>query len=60
MNKIAEVAMDAEARMCESQSHGYKGACVGDHNCALVCRNEGFSGGRCQGLRHRCFCTRLC
>ncbi|KAJ7957122.1 Defensin-like protein [Quillaja saponaria] len=49
-----------EARMCESNSHGYKGACLRDHNCALVCRNEGFSGGRCRGFRHRCFCTRLC
>nr|WGC54890.1 plant defensin protein PDF2.1 [Gerbera hybrid cultivar] len=50
----------AEARMCQSQSHGYRGACFHDHNCALVCRNEGFSGGRCRGFRRRCFCTRLC
>nr|GEV63003.1 defensin-like protein 1 [Tanacetum cinerariifolium] len=35
----------AEARMCQSQSHMYHGACLRDHNCALVCRNEGFSGG---------------
>ncbi|CAN1316971.1 Defensin-like protein 6 [Linum perenne] len=26
----------------------------------MVCRNEGFSGGRCKGFRRRCFCTRLC
>ncbi|KAI5679153.1 hypothetical protein M9H77_10103 [Catharanthus roseus] len=50
----------AEARMCESQSHGYKGPCLRDHNCALVCRTEGFSGGICQGFRRRCFCTRRC
>ncbi|KAI5679154.1 hypothetical protein M9H77_10104 [Catharanthus roseus] len=50
----------AEARMCQSQSHGYRGPCFRNHNCALVCRNEGFSGGRCRGFRHRCFCTRLC
>nr|P83399.1 RecName: Full=Defensin-like protein 1; AltName: Full=Cp-thionin I; AltName: Full=Cp-thionin-1; AltName: Full=Gamma-thionin I [Vigna unguiculata] len=47
-------------RVCESQSHGFKGACTGDHNCALVCRNEGFSGGNCRGFRRRCFCTLKC
>jgi hypothetical protein len=55
-----EMVMPSEARVCESQSHKFKGPCVGDHNCALVCRNEGFSGGDCKGLRRRCFCTRLC
>ncbi|PWA34808.1 defensin-like protein [Artemisia annua] len=50
----------AEARVCQSQSHMYHGACLRDHNCALVCRNEGFSGGRCRGFRRRCYCTRLC
>ncbi|KAF5763189.1 putative defensin, plant, knottin, scorpion toxin-like superfamily [Helianthus annuus] len=50
----------AEARMCQSQSHMFHGTCMRDHNCALVCRNEGFSGGKCRGFRRRCFCTRLC
>ncbi|XP_054822800.1 defensin-like protein 1 [Prosopis cineraria] len=50
----------AEGRMCESQSHGFKGTCMRSHNCALVCRNEGFSGGRCRGFHRRCFCTKLC
>ncbi|KAK6266222.1 hypothetical protein QUC31_017059, partial [Theobroma cacao] len=54
------VAQPAEGRVCESKSHKFKGPCLGDHNCALVCRNEGFSGGRCRGFRHRCFCTKLC
>ncbi|XP_060967059.1 defensin-like protein 1 [Cannabis sativa] len=49
-----------EGRMCESQSHHYEGACVIDHNCATVCRTEGFSGGKCKGFRRRCFCTRQC
>ncbi|XVE63495.1 hypothetical protein DITRI_Ditri07aG0024900 [Diplodiscus trichospermus] len=49
-----------EARLCESKSHGFKGACVSDHNCGMVCRNEGFTGGNCRGFRHRCFCTRRC
>ncbi|XP_061374421.1 defensin-like protein 1 [Gastrolobium bilobum] len=56
----AQVVVQTEARVCESQSHKFKGACAGDHNCAEVCRNEGFSGGRCRGFRHRCFCTRIC
>ncbi|GMI86732.1 LOW-MOLECULAR-WEIGHT CYSTEINE-RICH 74 [Hibiscus trionum] len=50
----------AEARICESKSHKFKGACLSDHNCGLVCRNEGFSDGWCKGFRHRCFCTRSC
>ncbi|XP_057491882.1 defensin-like protein 1 isoform X1 [Actinidia eriantha] len=57
---IKGMMKQGEARVCESQSHGFKGACSGDHNCALVCRNEGFSGGHCRGFRHRCFCTKIC
>ncbi|XP_041006621.1 defensin-like protein 1 [Juglans microcarpa x Juglans regia] len=55
-----EMVLRAEARVCESKSHGFRGMCARDHNCALVCRNEGFSGGNCRGFRHRCFCTKLC
>ncbi|WJZ92270.1 hypothetical protein VitviT2T_011278 [Vitis vinifera] len=56
----SQMVVPSEARVCESQSHKFEGACMGDHNCALVCRNEGFSGGKCKGLRRRCFCTKLC
>ncbi|KAL3508243.1 hypothetical protein ACH5RR_027644 [Cinchona calisaya] len=47
-------------RTCESQSHHFKGACVSNHNCGLVCKNEGFTDGWCRGFRRRCFCTRRC
>ncbi|XP_057440180.1 defensin-like protein [Lotus japonicus] len=57
---FASRVVQTEARVCQSQSHRFRGGCWGDHNCALVCRNEGFSGGRCRGFRRRCFCTRLC
>ncbi|KAH0757093.1 hypothetical protein KY290_020586 [Solanum tuberosum] len=52
----------AEGRVCISQSHGYKGPCVRDHNCAIVCRNEYFSGGDCIGFgfNRKCFCTKTC
>ncbi|KAL5218178.1 hypothetical protein ABZP36_018862 [Zizania latifolia] len=50
----------AEARLCESQSHRYKGPCVRKSNCANVCRTEGFPDGHCRGFRRRCFCTRPC
>ncbi|CAM0884496.1 unnamed protein product [Alopecurus aequalis] len=50
----------ALARQCESQSHRYDGPCVHDANCASVCFTEGFTGGKCVGFRHRCFCTRNC
>ncbi|XP_050206644.1 defensin-like protein 1 [Mercurialis annua] len=55
-----EVMVPAEARVCESPSHYFKGPCARDHNCAMVCRNEAFSGGRCKGFRRRCLCTKLC
>ncbi|KAL7600254.1 defensin-like protein 1 [Lactuca sativa] len=50
----------AEARVCQSLSHMYHGSCLRHHNCSVICRNEGFSGGRCKGVRRRCFCTKLC
>ncbi|CAF2143078.1 hypothetical protein BRARA_B03089 [Brassica rapa] len=52
--------VSVEARTCESQSHRFKGPCVSENNCANVCHNEGFGGGKCRGLRRRCFCTRHC
>ncbi|WCJ37619.1 Defensin-like protein [Euphorbia peplus] len=55
-----EMVKPSYGRVCESQSHHFKGPCMGDHNCAIVCRNEGFSGGNCRGFRRRCFCTRRC
>ncbi|KAJ6291005.1 hypothetical protein OIU76_024173 [Salix suchowensis] len=55
-----EMVVPADARVCLSQSHYFKGPCAKDHNCAWVCRNEGFSGGKCKGFRRRCFCTKLC
>ncbi|CAM8983483.1 unnamed protein product [Rhodiola kirilowii] len=56
---MAEAAKPRQ-RVCQSASHGYHGPCLRNHNCALVCRNEGFSGGECNGFRRRCFCTKLC
>ena len=50
----------AEARKCESLSHRFAGLCLRGHNCANVCRTEGFPGGKCRGARRRCFCTTHC
>ncbi|XP_004509604.1 defensin-like protein 1 [Cicer arietinum] len=50
----------AEARICDSQSNTFKGPCVIDHSCAIVCQTEGFTGGQCEGLRRICFCTKPC
>ncbi|XP_022846608.1 defensin-like protein P322 [Olea europaea var. sylvestris] len=52
--------MVAEARICESLSHRFKGPCVRNANCAAVCQTEGFPGGHCRGFRRRCFCTKPC
>ncbi|KNA06414.1 hypothetical protein SOVF_181290 [Spinacia oleracea] len=50
----------AEARICESASYRFKGICVSRSNCANVCKNEGFPGGRCRGFRRRCLCYKHC
>uniref|UniRef100_A0A6N2L5H4 Knottins-like domain-containing protein n=1 Tax=Salix viminalis TaxID=40686 RepID=A0A6N2L5H4_SALVM len=55
-----EVVVPAEARVCLSQSHNYKGPCLRGHNCANVCKTEGFPGGECRGFRRRCFCAKPC
>ncbi|OWM69451.1 defensin-like protein 1 [Punica granatum] len=55
-----EAVMPTEARICESKSHRFRGVCMSNSNCASVCHNEGFPGGRCRGVRKRCFCTKVC
>ncbi|KAL0296583.1 UNVERIFIED_CONTAM: Defensin J1-2 [Sesamum radiatum] len=50
----------AEARICESKSHRFRGICVRKANCAAVCQTEGFHGGRCRGFRRPCYCTKHC
>ncbi|XP_020080866.1 defensin-like protein 1 [Ananas comosus] len=54
------MATIGEARLCESQSHRFKGTCLNDDNCAVVCQHEGFSGGRCRGFWRKCYCTKQC
>ncbi|XP_051125033.1 defensin Ec-AMP-D1-like [Andrographis paniculata] len=49
-----------EGRDCESKSHRFHGRCMSNNNCKLVCHNEGFTGGKCHGMRGRCFCTKPC
>ncbi|XP_023645901.1 defensin-like protein 6 [Capsella rubella] len=49
-----------EGRMCQSKSHHFRRMCWSDHNCAMICRSERFSGGHCHGFHRRCYCTRLC
>ncbi|XP_078437654.1 defensin-like protein 1 [Wolffia australiana] len=56
----ADLPGPAEAKLCESQSHNFKGTCTNDHNCALVCRAEKFPGGHCRGFWRKCYCTRPC
>ncbi|KAK7369569.1 hypothetical protein VNO80_11610 [Phaseolus coccineus] len=57
----ADVAvMRAEARECWSDSHAFKGLCFNNDNCATVCLTEGFTGGKCHGLRRRCICSKIC
>ncbi|XP_060965056.1 defensin Ec-AMP-D1-like [Cannabis sativa] len=49
-----------EGRVCESRSERFFGKCTTDSGCTSTCRTEGFAGGRCTGLRRRCFCSKIC
>ncbi|BAT73195.1 hypothetical protein LR48_Vigan01g007200 [Vigna angularis] len=49
-----------EARECSTPSHSFKGVCISDKNCEAVCNTEGFTGGKCEGFRQRCMCTKIC
>ncbi|GFP94954.1 defensin-like protein [Phtheirospermum japonicum] len=50
----------AMGRMCETPSSKFKGVCLSDTNCELVCSSEGFVDGQCEGFRQRCMCRKPC
>ncbi|XP_022939968.1 defensin J1-2-like [Cucurbita maxima] len=52
--------MVAEARLCETPSHNFKGLCFSSNNCGHVCKGEGFNDGACKGFRLRCICSKHC
>lgn len=52
--------MVVEGRLCYTKSQTYKGVCFRDANCANVCINEGFTGGKCRGFKRDCYCSKEC
>ncbi|KAL3851016.1 hypothetical protein ACJIZ3_012898 [Penstemon smallii] len=48
------------ARSCEAASATFRGPCLVDRDCQIICMNEGFSDGDCQGFLRRCFCKKPC
>ncbi|WMV06617.1 hypothetical protein MTR67_000002 [Solanum verrucosum] len=57
---VFSTGMIVEAKTCESQSRRFKGLCFNTWKCRFVCSTERFSSGHCNGLRHRCICTKQC
>lgn len=48
---------------CTVGSVTFKGNCVkgvSENKCISVCRTEGFTGGKCGGMRQLCYCTINC
>uniref|UniRef100_R7W4C2 Defensin J1-2 n=1 Tax=Aegilops tauschii TaxID=37682 RepID=R7W4C2_AEGTA len=55
---VATEVVPAQARECETESERF--LCFVSENCAGVCGAEGFTGGKCSGLKRRCMCTKEC
>ncbi|QCD84912.1 Knottin [Vigna unguiculata] len=49
-----------EATLCTVPSKTFKYLCFSDTQCDSVCKTEGFDSGKCEGVLHRCMCTKNC
>ncbi|CAN6586517.1 unnamed protein product [Malus baccata var. baccata] len=61
--KTRHMSKDENSSTCESPSHKYHGPCfrfIFSSNCAVTCKGEGFTGGKCKGFHMRCICTKQC
>nr|KJB11912.1 hypothetical protein B456_002G029600 [Gossypium raimondii] len=45
---------------CKATSNIYKGLCLLDDSCDIVCKREGFHSGNCKGFLRKCVCTNPC
>ncbi|KAB1671474.1 hypothetical protein ERO13_D01G023520v2 [Gossypium hirsutum] len=57
--EMRPVAADGD-KICESPSNAFKGLCLRDDNCDIVCKTEGFPNGDCKGFLRKCVCTKPC
>ncbi|KAL1118346.1 hypothetical protein V6Z11_D01G028500 [Gossypium hirsutum] len=46
--------------ICKATSNVYKGLCLIDDSCDIVCKREGFHRGNCKGFLRKCVCTNPC
>ncbi|TYJ48001.1 hypothetical protein E1A91_A01G031100v1 [Gossypium mustelinum] len=46
--------------ICKATSNVYKGLCLIDDSCDIVCKREGFHKGNCKGFLRKCVCTNPC
>ncbi|KAK4398756.1 Defensin-like protein 7 [Sesamum angolense] len=53
-------SQECKGRTCRSASENFKGFCFVDQNCRIVCSQEGFTDGRCEGIWRRCVCEKPC
>ncbi|MBA0641145.1 hypothetical protein Goklo_025727 [Gossypium klotzschianum] len=56
---MGPVVVDGD-KICESPSNAFKGLCLRDDNCDIVCKTEGFPNGDCKGFLRKCVCTKPC
>ncbi|KAL0398973.1 UNVERIFIED_CONTAM: Defensin-like protein 7 [Sesamum radiatum] len=53
-------SQECMGRTCRSKSENFKGFCLVDQNCRIVCSQEGFTDGRCEGIWRHCVCEKPC
>ncbi|PWA38187.1 Gamma thionin [Artemisia annua] len=47
-----------EAKLC--QTTGHAASCLNDSTCNSKCEKQGFTNGKCDGIRRRCTCYKPC
>ncbi|XP_011070576.1 defensin Ec-AMP-D1-like [Sesamum indicum] len=52
--------VEEKKKTCLYKSKKFGGICIAGAKCDSVCKREGFQGGKCRGLRRRCYCFKPC
>lgn len=52
------MALAKEEDHCKVPSGSFQGVCIKSHNCAVMCKAEGFADGSCSTFKRKCICQK--